>query len=201
MGQFRSDLDFEGIVRNPYRKTIIYQGALNMSRGIELAIQSMQYVNNAKLQIIGNGDIQDRLVQLVADLRLESKVEFTGRVPMEELWAYTSKADIGISLEEKIGLNYEFALPNKLFDYIQARLPVVVSDLPELSAMVKKYAIGQILSERTPEKLGEVFTKMLEEELPAKKYFTNLEIAAREFCWEREEEKLIRLFKHANTSA
>jgi len=200
VGRFRYDVDFEDITKDRNQSTIIYQGALNMGRGLELAIKSMQFVENAKLQIIGDGNIRDKLKQITSDLGLENKVEFIGRVPMEELWNYTSKAHIGISLEENLGLNYQFALPNKLFDYIQARLPVVVSDLPELSATVNQYGIGSILKDRTPEKLGEVFTKMLKDELPVGMYYTNLEIAARELCWEREEEKLIRIFKRVSTS-
>ncbi len=119
---------------------------------------------------------------------------------MEELWDYTARAHIGISIEESHGLNYQFALPNKLFDYIQARIPVVVSDLPELSATVKFYGIGKVLKDRTPQKLGALFTKMLKEEIPGNKYASQLEIAARELCWEREEEKLIHFFKRVNTS-
>lgn len=199
-GQFRYDIDFKDIEKAQGSTTIIYQGFLNMGRGLELAIQSMQFVENAKLQIIGHGDIRIQLHQLVSDLKLNDKVEFIGRIPLEELWKYTAQAHIGISLEENLGLNYQYALPNKLFDYIQARLPVVVSDLPELKATVSKYGIGKIVKERTPVKLGEIFNKMIQEEIPKDKYLTNLEIAARELCWEREEEKLINLFKRVSIS-
>ena len=201
VGRFHNDTDFEGIIKDDDKKTIIYQGALNVGRGLELAIQSMMHVENIRLQIIGDGNIREKLEKLVSDLGLDNKVEFVGRIPLEELWEYTAKAHLGISLEEDLGLNYQFALPNKLFDYIQARIPVVVSDLKELSAMVDRYAIGKILTDRTPDKLGEVFTIMLEDELTKGVYYTNLEIAARELCWEREEEKLIELFKRVSTLA
>ena len=59
---------------------------------------------------------------------------------------YTAQADLGISLEENLGLNYYYALPNKLFDYIQARIPVLVSDLPEMAAVVHSYGIGKVIS-------------------------------------------------------
>ena len=199
VGQFRYDVDFEGIDKDNRTPIIIYQGALNMGRGIELAIKCMKFVKNAKLQIIGDGDIRDQLKKLTDDLQLNDRIEFVGRVPMENLWNYTSGAHIGISLEEDLGLNYRYALPNKLFDYIQARIPVVVSDLPELKAIVTQYKIGIVLTRRTPENLGEIFNRMLKDEMSRHKYLTKLELAARELCWEREEEKLIRFFKRVGT--
>ena len=59
-----------------------------------------------------------RTKQLVADSDLNEKVQFIKRMPYEELMSYTIKADLGISLEENLGLNYYYALPNKLFDYL-----------------------------------------------------------------------------------
>lgn len=176
--------------------TILYQGALNIGRGIRLAVQSMEYVDGAVLIIIGSGDIEQELHKLVHDLGSEKKIKFTGKVPMEKLWEYTRKAHIGISLEEDLGLNYRYALPNKLFDYIQARIPVIVSDLPEMKGVVEKYKIGRILKERTPEALASVINKMIVEELPSGKYLSDLELAARELSWQREEEILIQLFRN-----
>lgn len=198
LGNFRFDHEFEGIVKNPERKTIIYQGALNLGRGLELMIESMQYIEGAVLHIIGSGDITSKLKRLTKKLQLENKVKFVGRLPLERLWEFTAAADIGISLEEDLGLNYQYALPNKLFDYIQARIPVIVSDLPEMTNIVQQYKIGKILAERTTDKLACTIQSMLNEKLVRKEYSASLELAARELCWEKEEDKLIRLFKRAS---
>lgn len=80
----------------------------------------MNYIQNARLVIAGSGDILTKLQQLVINEKLQNKVEFTGRLPLEELGKLTPQADLGLSIEEDLGLNYRFALPNKLFDYIQA---------------------------------------------------------------------------------
>jgi len=191
VGHFRFDNEFAGVRKNLERTTIVYQGALNIGRGIELAIRSMKYIDNAELWIIGIGDIEEELKLLVADLSLESKVIFTGRIALEDVWAYTFRADIGLSLEEDMGLNYRYALPNKLFDYIQARLPVIVSDLPEMITIVDQYKIGKVLKERTPQRLAEVIIEMIKNELPTGNYNAKVGLAARELCWEREEDKLI----------
>ena len=176
------------------KKVIIYQGVLNVGRGLELAINSMRFTHGVILQIIGEGDIRKDLHRLVSDLGLEQKVVFSGRLPIEKLRIHTIHASIGISLEEDLGLNYRYALPNKLFDYIQARIPVVVSDLPEMSSLVEKYGIGKVLKKRDPESLASLFSGMLDEEVPAGKYSKNLEKAAAELSWENEKEKLRGIF-------
>lgn len=195
LGNFRYDHEFEGIKKSDKRKIIIYQGALNLGRGLELLIESMQYVDKAVLQIIGSGDVASKLKRLTKRLDLENRVQFIGRLPLERLWEFTASASIGISIEEDLGLNYKYALPNKLFDYIQARIPVIISDLPEMVRIVQRYRIGKVLTERNTDSLSQIINGMLKEEIAKNSYASNLELAARELCWEKEEEKLIRLFR------
>jgi hypothetical protein len=111
------------------RKVILYQGALNMGRGLEAAIRAMQFIDGAVLVLAGNGDIVEPLKQLAEKQGVANQVIFTGRLALEHLAGLTRLADLGLSIEEDLGLNYRFALPNKLFDYIQAGVPVLVSDL------------------------------------------------------------------------
>lgn len=200
VNRFRPDHEFSAIRKDTSLKIIIYQGALNLGRGIELAIKSMQYLENAKLWIIGDGDIKTELVKLTTELGLSSKIEFKGRVSIEDLWNYTPLASVGISLEENLGLNYQYALPNKLFDYIQARIPVIVSDLPEMSAIVKKHKIGSVLVNRTPQNLADTIRGVFDNIIASEEFNFNILRTAQELCWEKEEEKLVMLFKRVRTS-
>ena len=152
-------------------------------------------MENTQLWIVGDGDIRSKMQQLAKHLGLSDRIKFFGRVPIEELWKYTAKANLGISLEEDLGLNYRYALPNKLFDYIQARIPVVVSDLPEMAAIVKEYGVGEVLTERTPQQLAKTITGLINTTKTREGRKAKIELAARELSWEREEEKLITLFK------
>jgi glycosyltransferase involved in cell wall biosynthesis len=157
-------------------------------------------MEGTKLWILGDGDIKQKLVRMVRKHGLQEKVHFFGKVPMDALWQYTAAADVGISLEEDLGLNYQYALPNKLFDYIQARLPVVISDLPEMKAIVTRYNIGKILEERTPQKLATTIHEVLTTMPGNKEFYSNIELAARELCWEKEEDKLVSLFRCVSIS-
>ncbi|MDO9262157.1 MAG: glycosyltransferase [Flavobacteriaceae bacterium] len=172
------------------KNAIIYQGALNKGRGLELIINTMLYLENATLYIVGDGDLTNELKQLVVELKLTEKVIFLGKITPDKLPTITSQAAIGLSIEEDLGLNYRFALPNKLFDYIQAKIPVLVSDLPEMKQVVNQYKIGEIITDRNPKAVAKTIDWMFEHRVT---YQKNLEIAANELCWELEEKKLAEL--------
>ena len=173
------------------KKIILYQGAVNVGRGLELMIETMIHLENFLFVIIGSGDILQDLQKLISDKNLTDKVIFLGRINPDELQKLTPLATLGISLEEDLGLNYRYALPNKIFDYIQAEIPILVSDLPEMKQVVLDYKVGEIATERTPEKLALQIKKMI-----SKEYRNQLKIAKKEFVWEKEEQKLLQIFKN-----
>jgi glycosyltransferase involved in cell wall biosynthesis len=176
-------------------KIILYQGALNLGRGIEAAIRAMLYLEGAELWLAGDGDITQQLKQMVVELKLEEKVKFLGRLPISQLHEVTSRADLGISLEEDLGLNYRFALPNKLFDYIQAGVPVLVSNLPEMKRVVEHYQVGLIAETHQRKELASLFHLALFDEVKRQCWIKNLPHAAAELCWENEEKILADLYQ------
>lgn len=188
------------VVRNvPYLKTthlpsvkkeniILYQGAINVNRGIETMVKAMQYVDNATLQLIGKGDISGAIQQLVEQLNLNDKVKLMGEIPYQELKNYTQQASIGLSLEEDVGLNYRLALPNKLFDYIHAEIPVLVADLPEMSALVKEYNIGEVAQSSEPKVIAKQLNEMLKNETQLRVWKSNAEKAKQVLNWGKESE-------------
>jgi len=164
---------------------IIYQGALNVGRGLELMIDAMQYLEDARFVIAGSGDIELELKKRVEERGVSERVEFVGRLLPGDLAALTQRADLGISLEEDRGLNYRYALPNKLFDYIQCRVPVLCSALPEMTRIVESYGVGVASGEKDPEKLAGIIRYMLKERSGGA-WMEALDLAAEELCWENE---------------
>lgn len=176
---------------------LIYQGALNMGRGIELMIEAMQWLEDTMLIVVGDGDIRMTLQRKVHTLKLTDRVVFPGRIPPEKLVRITAQCSLGLSLEEDLGLNYRYALPNKIFDYIQARIPVLCSDLPEMAAVVKKYGTGEVCINRDPQQLAGQLRGMLHDSDARKRWKIHLERAAAELNWEREEAKLLSVVRSA----
>ncbi|MGE0561866.1 MAG: glycosyltransferase [Flavobacteriales bacterium] len=175
------------------KKIILYQGWVNEKRGLEPLIEAMQQIENAHLYIIGDGDIFDKIVQQVLDLKLQDKVTLLGKIPFEFLPHYTHQADLGVSLEENVGLNYKYALPNKLFDYINAGVPVLTADLPEMKKIVSMYKIGETISNITPSAIAEKINEILNDNDQLTTYATNCLKAKEELCWENEQQKLYAL--------
>jgi glycosyltransferase involved in cell wall biosynthesis len=155
----------------------------------------MQYLDGAELWLAGDGDITNQLKELVTELNLEMKVRFLGRLPLHQLHEVTRQADLGISLEEDLGLNYRFALPNKLFDYIQAGVPVLVSNLPEMRHIVEHYQIGAIAETHQRKELAELMKSALFDQEKRQAWIKNLPKAAKELCWENEEKFLRSVYE------
>lgn len=176
-------------------KVILYQGALNLGRGVGAAIRSMPYLEGAELWLVGDGDLTSELKELVVEMKLESKVKFLGRLPLHQLHEVTRQADLGISLEEDLGLNYRFALPNKLFDYIQSGVPVLVSNLPEMRHIVEHYQIGLISETHQRKELAELLKIALFDQEKRQVWIQNLPKAAKELCWENEEKVLRSVYE------
>ncbi len=143
------------------KKTIIYQGALNMGRGLEWIIRAMPEIKDAELLIIGDGDIREQLIELTKELKVEHKVKFAGKLAPEELKEITPRAHLGLCLLEENGLSYYYSLPNRIFDYIHAGIPVLATNFPEIRAIVQKHNTGILINRYDPQFLSDTVNKIL----------------------------------------
>lgn len=174
-------------------KILIYQGVLNFSRGIDKMIEAMQYIENTQLWIVGKGPKKEEFEKLTSNLNLKDKVKFIGNVTPSQLKLITKKADLGLSLEEDFGISYRYALPNKLFDYTHAGIPVLGTFLPEIKNTIQKYGIGKTIENHDPKHIAEKMNELLAE--GKSPYTENLQKASEVFNWSHEEKKLEQIFK------
>lgn len=180
-------------------KILIYQGAINLSRGIDKMILAMQFIDNAQLWIIGNGPKKEEYEKLSSDLKLDSKVKFIGEVSPDQLKLITPMADLGFSLEEDLGISYRYALPNKLFDYMHAGVPVLGTNLPDIQRTIEDFKTGKVVQNHEPETIARLAVEMLKEGKEA--YSENLKKAALVFNWSNEEKKLKEIFSVFRTES
>lgn len=128
-------------------KTIlIYQGVILPGRGIMPIIKAIEASDDFVLVIIGEGNFRARISEVIVQNNLQGKVMIHPQVQYNDLLNITASADIGVSLIEPITFSYELALPNKLFEYVYAGLPVLVSDLPAMKSFVEENGVGEIVS-------------------------------------------------------
>lgn len=169
------------------KSILLLQGAgINMERGAEELIMAIDLLDNVMLYIIGSGDIIPELKKMVSDMHLGDKVGFKDRMPWNLLMQYTMHADIGFSLDKPLSLNYRYSLPNKLFDYIQAKTPVIVSDIVEVKKIVEEYDIGLVVNGHNPESISKAIRSALDDKARYQKWKENLKFAAAILNWEKE---------------
>lgn len=172
---------------------IIYQGAVHVGRGVEMMLHAIALLPDMELYIAGKGDVWEKCIKLADTLNLKKRVFFLGHIDFEQLPNITKTAAVGLSLEEDIGLNYHYALPNKIFDYIQSNVPVIVSDLPEMRNIVETFDVGAVLTVRTSENLAKAIVNIIKKR-ESGKFEEKLKKAAEILNWENEKNKLLSIF-------
>ena len=175
---------------------VIVQGTgINVDRGTEELILSLKILDNILLLIIGSGGAISDLKIMVKKNDLKNKVRFMERLPFEEMMQYTINADLGITLDKPTSLNYKYSLPNKLFDYIRAGIPVLASNLIEVKHIVEEYNIGIVVSSVNPEEIAIAIETYREKGDAYKSEIkTNLLKASDELQWEKDAEVLSRFY-------
>ena len=132
--------------------------------------------------------------RMVEDLNITDRVRFFPRMPYQQMMAYTQLAELGFCLDKDTNLNYRFSLPNKLFDFIQAGVPIVASHLTEIEKIIRQYDIGLFVGNHEPETISSTIREALSDGERRKRWQRNLAIAAAELCWENEEKKLLPIY-------
>lgn len=133
---------------------VLHQGAAAPMRGCATLVRAVAALDDAHLVFLGDDDVRGfngELAELAAELGAGERVHFVASQPLEHLLALTREADVGVTLLEDTCVNHQLALPNKLFEYIAAGIPVVASDLPEMGALVRSRRIGWTADPADPE--------------------------------------------------
>ncbi len=174
----------------PNSRQIIYQGSLNMGRGLAPTIRAMRHLPGYQLIIVGQGDTMAELQALVQSLNLEEQVTFEGAVPFEELEKFNRNAMVGLCLLENKGLNYFHSLPNRIFDYMQLGIPVIASNFPDIRSIVKAHKTGLLIDDLSPETIALAIKEACENQELRRQWKNSIPLAASRFTWENEETKI-----------
>lgn len=174
---------------------LIMQGAgLNIERGVEEAVAMMHHLPDAVLLLVGDGDIIPQMKLQVGREHLGERVLFFGKRPYSELMQFTWHADLGLSLDQPTNPNYEFSLPNKVFDYIHTTTPVICSNVVEVAAIVRKYDLGLVLDKCDPQHMAQQIGALLSDPGRMETLKAHCRTAARSENWEKETEVLRSIY-------
>ena len=176
---------------------MLYAGKVNVGRGVDWAIDALEWLPECRFVVAGDGDLLEEMREYAAQKAWADRVEFTGRLMPEEMVALTAKADVGLVMLEDMGLSYHYALPNRIGAFVQAGVPMVVSDLPEMARVVKTYGVGAVIegkkgSEMTnAEALAEAVKRVLAREWKEEDFAA----ARQDMDWNKEKVKLLECLK------
>jgi glycosyltransferase involved in cell wall biosynthesis len=181
-------------------KIIVYQGVLRRGQGLMYQLDILPYLNRVVMMFIGSGPIESGLKEKASSLNIDNKVIFAGMIPPDELLNYTASADAGFLLMEDIALNNRLALPQKLFQYLSAGIPQVVSPMPEISRFVEDEKTGVVVSINDPRKAADTIAEFIFNENVYSAVKENCRISASKNNWENESKKWIDIYKNLEAS-
>ncbi len=178
---------------------LLYQGAVNVGRGVREAMDALEWLPDCHLTIAGDGDIKEQLQSYSQTLPWKERIDFVGRVEPDKLHAMTRNAHLGLCLMEDLGLNYRYSLPNRVGDFIQAGVPLLATDFPEIARVTNEYGTGTLVGPCPRVKEGEDYHQyvlhLARQIADTLDFWRNLPPAERqarfararaELCWEKE---------------
>jgi glycosyltransferase involved in cell wall biosynthesis len=172
---------------------LVYSGGLKRVRGVDVAISALGHLPGVHLAVVC---IPDARTRLVAELRalaeeqdVADRVHFVDPVPSDDVVSFLRSADVG--LQPMLGgiVNHELALPNKLFEYLHAGLPTVVTDLQELGRFVREHGLGETFSSGNPVDLAASAQKVLANPDPYRRASSDPVLRA-EYSWDHQAQAL-----------
>jgi glycosyltransferase involved in cell wall biosynthesis len=176
---------------------LLMQGTgINRNRGGLELLETMKFLpEEYHLVFIGSGNLWDTLKQKRKEWQLENRVDMISKLPPEELKQYTPLAQLGFSLDGFDDINFLCNLPNKIFDYLHAGVPIVATAIPEVKKILDEYQCGICLAEQEPRLIAAHIVSLMNDEAGYRQLRSNALQAASELCWEHEKVKLLSIYQ------
>lgn len=179
-------------------KVVLYQGGIMWRRALKQLVDAVEYFpEDTYLILMGDGTDKKDLMSYASSKVFKDRIEFMDKVSLEVLPTYTASADLGVVSLLNTSLNNYYGLPNKLFEYMAAVVPVVASDFPEIRKIVIGEGVGACFNPEDPRDIARAIEQVLSDKSKLNKMRENTRRAAKEkYNWEIEEKKLLKLYRN-----
>ena len=183
----------------PHSRVALYQGYLQPDRGLDLLVKVAPFLENDVVLVLMGEDrlgTQARLEALIISEGVTERVKIIPAVPYEELLEWTASADIGLIVyPPAYSRNVAMMLPNKLFEFLMAGVPVLASPLDAVTNIIRSYDVGHIVPSLAPADIGAAINAMLADQHALEHMRYNaLKAAQADLNWEKEQQELVRLY-------
>jgi len=178
-------------------RVVLYLGGLQRGRGLEPLVRGTAGLDGVVLVLMGPGHpgYVEGLREVARSAGAQDRTLFAPPVSAAEVVPWARGADVGVAPIQNISLSYYLSLPNKLFDYIAAGLPVVASDFPEIRRVVSKGPLGALCRPDDPADIAHAIGWVLDDPARNQRLREAARAAALDFTWEREAEKLLAIMQ------
>ncbi|MGZ6320388.1 MAG: glycosyltransferase [Ktedonobacterales bacterium] len=181
----------------------LYQGNLQAGRGLDSLVRAAKFLPTDLVVVIkGEGELLAELEALISAEGVSDRVRLVPNVPLAEMLDWTASADIGLIVHPpSFSRNVQTLLPNKLFEYLMAGLPVLATPLPAVVDIIERYDVGRVLTSLESEALGHAIGHMLSDRAALVRMHRNaLAAAERELRWDVEQKNLLHLYEDVLSS-
>lgn len=186
-----SYVDFPAHTTNPENIRMVYHGIANRNRRLENLIEVVSALDerfSLDLILTGNPRYQQELRHKAASMK---RVSFPAPVPFEEIIPTIGKYDIGFFYCEPSTFNLQNCLPNKFFEFLQARLMIAIGPSPDMAELVNEYRCGVVAEEFSVQSMAKALNSLSAAKID--EYKQGSDKAARELCFEKERDKMISI--------
>lgn len=181
----------------PETRIALYQGGLQANRSLEILVRTGTYLApHEMIVLMGPGPLYGMLEALIQQEGVGDRVKLLPAVPYDELLAWTASADVGlIVFDGAYSLSIKYCLPNKLFEYLMAGLPILAAPLPAVAEIVTTYDVGAITPSIAPEVVARSLSALLADDAARARMRQNgLAAARQELRWEIEQQRLLDVY-------
>jgi O-antigen/teichoic acid export membrane protein/glycosyltransferase involved in cell wall biosynthesis len=192
-GQLRRSLELDHDTR-----IALYQGNLQADRGLDVLVRAARYLeSNIVIVMMGRGILQSQLKALIAREQMQERVMLAPPVPYAELLTWTASADIGLIVNPPwFSPNVRMCLPNKLFEYLMAGVPVLSSRLDAVEELVRTHDVGHIVESLEPEVVGRAINAMCgDAQALAQMRCNALAVSQHQLRWDVEQQRLLEIYQ------
>ncbi len=181
----------------PCEFNLIYTGNVEVGRGIRHIISAMAGVKQQiGLVIVGrDSEYRNKMKDYVHSLNLQERVRFLPAVQPQEIVSVCKLAQAGIAPIRNICTSYYLSLPNKVFEYIHAGIPLLVNNLPEMSALINQHDIGMEFCIEDISDIVEKIHTLYDDKEKYNHFCKNAVKASQTLNWEEEQKQLLQLYQ------
>jgi glycosyltransferase involved in cell wall biosynthesis len=181
---------------------VLYHGIISANRGYEEFVLSGKSVpQNVRLILRGYGPLEIALRKLTSENDLDNKVIFAPPVDIKDLIPKASESQVGVVFTKPVNPNFKYTVGNKVFEYINAGIPVILSDVPEHQYLINKFGFGLIVDDVSSEKIAAAICELVNDKEKYDRMRKNAIDASKIMCWENESKKLINIYSECAETA